>query len=88
MVMVCSGFGLVCRNALTGINRILTRGREEHEFYVRSGRNALTGINRILTQALKDLPDLEWLCRNALTGINRILTVETGEAIGRSEIMS
>jgi len=37
------------RNALTGINRILTERIIEDVADILGGRNALTGINRILT---------------------------------------
>jgi len=65
---------MISRNALTGINRILTDALNYMAGLVQNGRNALTGINRILTlrQRLPSTPPT--LSRNALTGINRILT--------------
>ena len=63
------------RNALTGINRILTELMNKDLDELRASRNALTGINRILTLAASAWLILSRVCRNALTGINRILTV-------------
>ena len=63
------------RNALTGINRILTSVNGGCDRAGRSGRNALTGINRILTsRRATGSSSLVACSRNALTGINRILT--------------
>ena len=62
------------RNALTGINRILTCTRDEIAWSVSIRRNALTGINRILT-GMTEAGNISFTYRrNALTGINRILT--------------
>jgi len=66
----------VGRNALTGINRILTPVVDGWYGPWLGCRNALTGINRILTPVVDGWYG-PWLgCRNALTGINRILTGE------------
>jgi len=65
------------RNALTGINRILTKPMEKIDRIV-LGRNALTGINRILTSEHPEPdPPRKKASRNALTGINRILTKDS-----------
>jgi len=62
------------RNALTGINRILTIAANWRPVGHTCGRNALTGINRILTQCPPLSAEKIESRRNALTGINRILT--------------
>jgi len=62
------------RNALTGINRILTKELYGRTIKESICRNALTGINRILTRGVGvGVWPYSW-GRNALTGINRILT--------------
>ncbi len=43
------------RNALTGINRILTELFDGDEVQIVNSRNALTGINRILTRNEEDV---------------------------------
>jgi len=69
---LCAGLS---RNALTGINRILTCAYRDTVASTALGRNALTGINRILTGTVGMLSSAVSKSRNALTGINRILTV-------------
>jgi len=62
-------------NALTGINRILTRSDLSVQWWIDS-LNALTGINRILTRRPGRAVRQQRHGLNALTGINRILTGE------------
>ncbi len=65
---------MIGRNALTGINRILTLLVQSDTHGVGPCRNALTGINRILTEIACRFIKTYDAGRNALTGINRILT--------------
>ena len=75
------GFIEFSRNALTGINRILTESTCRNYYTASNCRNALTGINRILTLPISHSPTQFAYSRNALTGINRILT-EGGGSVG------
>ena len=52
---------MICLNALTGINRILTGMTEAGNISFTYRRNALTGINRILTEgSFREDLSVEW----------------------------